>query len=89
MSVGLLFNTLFSQRLLLFNLSTVKALSISECWMVRGTAPLAASVRPILLSLAEGGLGTPYFRRSLRSSPHHLLQVFCDRAQRVLENKVT
>jgi hypothetical protein len=56
------------------NLSAM-ALSTGVCWMVRGTAPLSADVRPSLLSFASGVSARPFFRRSLRSSPHHLNKI--------------
>ncbi len=50
------------------------ALSFKLRWRrVKGTAPLSTDVRPSLLSKNRfRGLGTPVFRRSLRSSLHPL-----------------
>ncbi|WP_258261828.1 hypothetical protein [Rossellomorea sp. SC111] len=50
------------------------ALSNNVCWMVRGTASLSADEPPSLLSFASGFSARPFFRRSLRSSPHHLYE---------------
>jgi hypothetical protein len=66
---------LFSQKSL-FNKRSASALSISMCWMVRGTAPLSADVRPSLLSLAERGLGTTVLPQESAQFPSPSLRDF-------------
>jgi len=74
--VALFFYWLFSQRLLFSTIESARALSTSLCWMVRGTAPLSADVRPSLLSLAERGLGTPVLPQESAQFPSPSLTEF-------------
>jgi hypothetical protein len=82
MGITLILKALFAKIVVLYRKSA-RALSMSVYRMVRGTASLAASVRPRLLSLAERGLVTTVLPQESTQFPSPSLRDFVTELKRV------